>query len=161
MPAEELLAPIPDAVLGRAPVPDPVPVAEVTAQLTGDSLVLERPATAVPEPAEISPPAAAPADTGRTAEPIPTVTAEVAGREEPRAAREPAAPPPDAPVKEDGPSAAQLMLVSVAGNLFAAAGWAFSLGIVLALGWIAIYHRTGIMHAWPPSQRLFNWLGLA
>lgn len=52
-----------------------------------------------------------------------------------------------------------LALLSV--NLVATLGWAFTLGILVALSWMAVQHRSGIMHAWPPSQRLFGWLGLA
>lgn len=171
-PAEALLAPIPDAVLGRAPTPEPGPattpvaaaVDAVTTELTGDSLVLERPPTAAQGADAAAAPAEAALDTGRKAEPITAVMEEVASQDAPGVqpvvtTATPATPAK--PVQADGPSAAQLVLASIAGNLIAAAGWAFSLGIVLALGWMAVYHRTGIMHAWPPSQRLFTWLGLA
>jgi predicted Zn finger-like uncharacterized protein len=147
--AEPLLDPIPAEILGRQPEPEPTPP---------DTLEKER---AAPVPSE-------PMD-----EPAP-LAAEIAGHdletatvveEEPvaQAAEPPPAPAPASaavsPVRKE--SALRLVLASVAGNLFAVTGWAFSLGLIMALGWMAIQHRTGIMHAWPPSQRLFNWLGLA
>jgi len=168
-PAEPRLAPIPDAVLGRIPAPEPdpmlAPIAETGAGLQGDALLMERP-PAVALPDEVSAaPAPRPADAGRAAEPIVAAMADTTSRPEvPSEARDEVhapAMPSAKPAHEDGPSAVRLVLASIAGNLFAAAGWAFSLGIVLALGWMAIYHRSGIMHAWPPSQRLFTWLGLA
>ncbi len=76
----------------------------------------------------------------------------------PPVAETPAAP---APQRAGAPSARTLVLASIAGNLVAVTGWAVSLGLILALGWFAVQNRTGIMHAWPPSQRLFTWLGLA
>lgn len=158
-PGEALLAPIPDAVLGRAPAAEPGPVAtpvaaggaEETTKLTGDSLVMERPLTAA-QSADVT---AAPVD------PMTAVMADIASRDVPGGEPGATTGAPARPMEADGPSAVQLVLASIAGNLIAAAGWAFSLGIVLALGWMAVYHRTGIMHAWPPSQRLFTWLGLA
>lgn len=53
------------------------------------------------------------------------------------------------------------VVAAVVRNLAPVAGWAFSLGILLALGWMVIEHRSRIMQAWPPSERLFGWLGLA
>jgi len=39
-------------------------------------------------------------------------------------------------------------------------GWVASLGFLFLAGQTAIDHRSGIMQAWPPSRRLFLWLGL-
>jgi len=39
-------------------------------------------------------------------------------------------------------------------------GWVASLGFLFLAGQTAIDHRDGIMQAWPPSRRLFLWLGM-
>ena len=39
-------------------------------------------------------------------------------------------------------------------------GWVASLGFLFIAGQTAIDHRSGIMQAWPPSRRLFLWLGM-
>jgi hypothetical protein len=41
------------------------------------------------------------------------------------------------------------------------ASWAVSLALLAALGWGGVRWRTDIMHAWPPSERLYAALGLA
>lgn len=149
IPAEPLLNPIPAEILGAAREPEPTPA---------DTLVMDRVEPEPPAPVEEPAPLAAEiashdleAATLVEEEPVaPTV--------EPVAAPAPASAV-EPPARDESPL--RLVLASVAGNLFAVTGWAFSLGLILALGWIAIQHRTGIMHAWPPSQRLFTWLGLA
>ena len=149
IPTETLLNPIPAEILGRPREPEPKPA---------DTLVMDRAEAEPPAPAEEPAPLAAEiashdleAATLVEGEPVATAA-------EPVVAPEPAsAAVPHAPSE----STLRLVLASIAGNLFAVTGWAFSLGLILALAWIAIQHRTGIMHAWPPSQRLFTWLGLA
>jgi len=41
-----------------------------------------------------------------------------------------------------------------------AAAWAFSLGVLVLLGWGFVAWRADIMQAWPPSTRLYDLLGL-
>ena len=41
-----------------------------------------------------------------------------------------------------------------------AAGWIVSVAAVVGLGWAAVTFRHDIMHAWPPSERLYSTLGL-
>jgi predicted Zn finger-like uncharacterized protein len=41
------------------------------------------------------------------------------------------------------------------------AAWAASLVVLLLFGWGLITWRTGLMHAWPPSIRLYDAIGLA
>ncbi|MBV9736036.1 MAG: zinc-ribbon domain-containing protein [Acidisphaera sp.] len=40
-------------------------------------------------------------------------------------------------------------------------GWLVSLALLGALGWAAYAYRDTVMHAWPPSQRVYSALGLA
>lgn len=40
------------------------------------------------------------------------------------------------------------------------AGWVLSAAVILGLGWAAVSFRYDIMHAWPPSERLYGTLGL-
>jgi hypothetical protein len=40
------------------------------------------------------------------------------------------------------------------------AGWAVSIAIVVGLVWATVAWRTDIMHAWPPSERLYSAIGL-
>ena len=40
------------------------------------------------------------------------------------------------------------------------AGWIVSVAAVIGLGWAAVTFRHDIMHAWPPSERLYSTLGL-
>ena len=42
----------------------------------------------------------------------------------------------------------------------ALAGWAVSLALLAALGWGGVRWRDNVMHAWPPSERLYAALGL-
>jgi len=42
-----------------------------------------------------------------------------------------------------------------------AAGWAASLLVLVGLGWASLAWRMPIMHAWPPSTRLYAALGYA
>lgn len=39
-------------------------------------------------------------------------------------------------------------------------GWVVSIAIVIGLCWAAVTWRDDIMHAWPPSERLYSTLGL-
>lgn len=39
-------------------------------------------------------------------------------------------------------------------------GWVVSVAIVIGLCWAAVTWRDDIMHAWPPSERLYSTLGL-
>lgn len=41
------------------------------------------------------------------------------------------------------------------------AGWVASLVLLVALGWGSVRWRNDVMHAWPPSERLYAVLGLA
>ncbi len=41
------------------------------------------------------------------------------------------------------------------------AGWTVSIAVLLALVWAAVIWRSDVMHAWPPSERLYTTLGLA
>lgn len=47
------------------------------------------------------------------------------------------------------------------GTTSAVVGWVFSLSILFVCGHAAVEYRAGIMGAWPPSRRLFLWLGLS
>ena len=47
-----------------------------------------------------------------------------------------------------------------AGGPAVLAGWVVSVAAVVGLGWAAITWRHDIMHAWPPSERLYSTLGL-
>jgi hypothetical protein len=40
------------------------------------------------------------------------------------------------------------------------AGWAASIALLIILGAAAIVFRAQIMHAWPPSERVYAALGL-
>ena len=40
------------------------------------------------------------------------------------------------------------------------AGWVVSIAAVIGLCWAAVTWRYDIMHAWPPSERLYSTLGL-
>ena len=40
------------------------------------------------------------------------------------------------------------------------AGWVASIAAVIGLCWAAVTWRYDIMHAWPPSERLYSTLGL-
>ena len=40
------------------------------------------------------------------------------------------------------------------------AGWVVSIAAVIGLCWAAVAWRYDIMHAWPPSERLYSTLGL-
>ena len=40
------------------------------------------------------------------------------------------------------------------------AGWTVSIAVLLALVWAAVTWRSDVMHAWPPSERLYTALGL-
>ena len=48
----------------------------------------------------------------------------------------------------------------MAGGPAVLAGWIVSVAAVLGLGWAAVTFRHDIMHAWPPSERLYSTLGL-
>ena len=126
-----------------------------------------RPPASMPEevPANARAPAAA-ADSAAVAELERPVVAEPASR--PVATEAPA--PDPAPAATRQLTAADLIetrprhrriLASIAGNLVAITAWTCSLGFLLALGWMVVEHRSRIMLVWPPSQRLFEWLGLA
>ena len=41
------------------------------------------------------------------------------------------------------------------------AAWAASLAILVGITWAAIGHRQAVVHAWPPSARLYAALGFA
>ena len=40
------------------------------------------------------------------------------------------------------------------------AGWAVSIAVLVGLAWAAVTWRSNVMHAWPPSERLYTALGL-
>ena len=42
-----------------------------------------------------------------------------------------------------------------------AVGWLLSVGLLVALAWLAYDWRIEVMNAWPPSVRLYGLLGLA
>ena len=48
----------------------------------------------------------------------------------------------------------------MAGGPAVLAGWVVSVAIIIGLSWAAIVWRNNIMHAWPPSERLYSVLGL-
>ena len=47
-----------------------------------------------------------------------------------------------------------------AGGPAVLAGWVVSVAAVIGMGWAAVTWRYDIMHAWPPSERLYSTLGL-
>ncbi len=49
---------------------------------------------------------------------------------------------------------------SGAGGPAVLAGWVVSIAAVVGMGWAAVTYRSDIMHAWPPSERLYSTLGL-
>lgn len=49
---------------------------------------------------------------------------------------------------------------SLAGGPAVLAGWVLSVAIVIGLCWAAVVWRGDVMHAWPPSERLYSALGL-
>jgi len=40
------------------------------------------------------------------------------------------------------------------------AGWAASIALVIGMTWAAVVWRGDVMHAWPPSERIYTALGL-
>ncbi len=50
--------------------------------------------------------------------------------------------------------------LAVAGEPVLIASWAVSIAVVIGLGWAAVTWRSSVMHAWPPSERLYTALGL-
>lgn len=75
---------------------------------------------------------------------------------EPEAADAPAAAPARAPVlgwRERVEDMVEPLLLALA--------WVGSIGVLAGAGWIAFLYRAQIVHAWPPSRRLFDLLGLA
>lgn len=76
----------------------------------------------------------------------------------------PASPSPDAQIfSPPDPYAATLDRsgVSLAAGPAVLIGWVVSIAIVIGLCWAAVVWRDDIMHAWPPSERLYSALGLA
>lgn len=90
---------------------------------------------------------------------------------QPAAAPQPLAAPP-LPQPLPTPSGAQIFSASNPfagterpGARFASgpavlAGWVVSIAAVVGLCWAAVTWRYDIMHAWPPSERLYSTLGL-
>jgi hypothetical protein len=75
---------------------------------------------------------------------------------EPEAADVPSAAPARAPVlgwRERVEDMVEPLLLALA--------WVGSIGVLAGAGWIAFLYRAQIVHAWPPSRRLFDLLGLA
>jgi predicted Zn finger-like uncharacterized protein len=72
-------------------------------------------------------------------------------------------PPPPAPVADpsDPPVPPRWMRWQRDPAFLARAGWAASLVLLLGLAWAAYAWRASIMHAWPPSGRLYIAFGLA
>ena len=111
-----------------------------------------------PEPAAAAPPTppAAPAP-AEPAEPDPPLRLRSEPRSErpPRAEALPPLPPPErmpprsAHARSPTPILASLAVVAI------------SLVVLVSLGWAAYAWRAEVMHAWPPSERLFVALGLA
>jgi predicted Zn finger-like uncharacterized protein len=113
-------------------------------------------ATLAPTPAE---PAAATAPEAESTLPAATgsTQATLAAEPQPEIAppHAPAAPPPPRPqlTAADEPALAPAKQIPVA-------GWAASIALLIILAAAAIVFRAQIMHAWPPSERLFAALGL-
>lgn len=53
-----------------------------------------------------------------------------------------------------------LLTLLLHGQRPAMLGWILSLGVLFFAGRAAIAHRLDIVQSWPPSERLFQWLGL-
>ena len=75
---------------------------------------------------------------------------------------EPEAPAPDQPAPRAGPSPGPRRIppVLISGTVPAALGWVLSIAGLYAGGAAVIENRAGIVHAWPASLRLFQWMGL-
>ena len=76
------------------------------------------------------------------------------------------APNASKPPSASGPAAAPAPPPSFAARVRRAdtavlAGWVASLALLAALGWGGVKWRNDVMHAWPPSERLYAALGLA
>jgi predicted Zn finger-like uncharacterized protein len=69
-------------------------------------------------------------------------------------------PLPPLPPPERMPSSARARSGS-ASMLASLAALAISVVVLISLGWAVYAWRAEVMHAWPPSQRLFAALGLA
>lgn len=50
--------------------------------------------------------------------------------------------------------------ISLAASSAVLIGWILSVAIIIGFCWAAIAWRDDIMHAWPPSERLYSTLGL-
>lgn len=83
-------------------------------------------------------------------------------------AASPLPPPPSRPAASDAqifssPSplvAADPGKIGAAGGPAVLAGWVLSVAVILGVGWAAVTFRYDVMHAWPPSERLYSTLGL-
>jgi predicted Zn finger-like uncharacterized protein len=71
-----------------------------------------------------------------------------------------AGPIPDPDLSKAQGSAVQRGIPFLRGRPPVALGWVASFGVLYLAGQGAIAYRDGIMLAWPPSRRLFLWLGL-
>ncbi len=123
---------------------------------------LPEPAAAAPAPPEAAPVQPAPVQPA-PAEPVPVDPAPPEPpprlRPEPRAER-PLRPEALTPPGRVPPSSMRAR-TRPAPVLASLAVLAISLVVLISLGWAAYAWRTEVMHAWPPSQRVFAALGLA
>ena len=71
-------------------------------------------------------------------------------------------PGSDVPVFAASPFAASFdrPRAGLAGGAAVMAGWVVSIAAVIGMCWAAVTWRQDIMHAWPPSERLYSSLGL-
>ena len=89
------------------------------------------------------------------------------------APRPPAAGPVPLPQPRPTPSDAQIFSATnpfagapdrpsagLAGGAAVLAGWVVSVAAVIGMVWAAVTFRYDIVHAWPPSERLYSTLGL-
>ena len=75
----------------------------------------------------------------------------------PREMSEPAPPPQPMSATHRLPTT----LKPPGGMTAVAFAWLLSFAILGATGWAAVIWRSAIMHAWEPSKRLYQWLGLS
>ncbi len=170
----ETLAPVPPELIGGQAEPEIAPAVAESAitgpadrAATDASAIALEDANGAPDETGAAPGDSPRGSTGGNTEPIPTPAAGVAIQTAPLGDASPEAAAPVAEVASAGPIEAPAqprqpsrLRAALAANLVALVGWAFSLGLLMGLGWLAVQHRAGIMLAWPPSQRLFGWLGL-
>lgn len=75
----------------------------------------------------------------------------------------PASPPPETQIFSQPASYAATFnrpSISLTADPAVLIGWVVSVAIVISLCWAAVTWRDDIMRAWPPSERLYNTLGL-